>query len=130
VASQHQQLPARGIELGDVLDFTAVVAAVGLLVLVYGDRSGTPRVLLALAFTFFVPGRAIVSNWPQLARWSEAATAMVLSLTVLALAATVTLWAHAWRPLDLLSIEAWISLAGLGAGIARRHEGRPRAPAR
>lgn len=84
-------------------------------------RPGAPRILLALAFVFFVPGRAIVSNSPQLAPWSEAAMAIVLSLAVLALAATITLWAHQWHPLGLFEVEAAVSIAGLIVGTARRH---------
>jgi uncharacterized membrane protein len=130
VTSQPDGRPRHGIQLGDVLDVTAVVTVVGLLALIYAGRASVPRVLLAVAFTFFVPGRAIVSNWPQLARWSEATAAMVFSLASLVLLATAGLWIHLWRPMDILLIEAWISLAGLGVGIMRRHERRLRAPAR
>ncbi len=112
-------------QLGDMLDLLAVLIAVGLIALTYADRSGLPRILLALGFAFFVPGRAIVTNWPQLARWSEAAMSMVLSIVVLTLLATTTLWAHAWHPLGLFLVEAWLSLAGLGLGMSRRHRRRP-----
>lgn len=109
------------IQFGDLLDLSAALVAIGLLALVYGDRSGVPRILLALSFAFFVPGRAILTNWPRMAQWSEAAMAPVLSLASLALIAAATLWAHLWHPAILLSIEAWISIAGLGLGVARRH---------
>ncbi len=59
-------------------------------------RYGPPRVLLALAFAFFVSGRAIVSNWSRMGRWSEPAMSLVLSLAVLVLLTTVMLWIHAW----------------------------------
>jgi hypothetical protein len=107
--------------MGDVLDLTAVLTVIGLLILIYAGRQGVPRILLALVFTFYVPGRAIVSSWPRLGRWSEAAAAMVFSLAALILLATLSLWAHMWRPMPILAIEAWLSLAGLGAGIVRRH---------
>jgi hypothetical protein len=45
---------------------------------------------------------------------------MVLSLTMLTLLATITLWAHVWRPVDLFQAEAWLSMAGLAIGVARR----------
>jgi len=113
--------PLRGTQLADALDLLSGLMAVCLLGLVYAGLSGIPRTLLALAFTFFVPGRAIVTNWPRMARSSVPGMSMVLSLGVLTLLATITLWAHAWHPLTLFQIEAWLSLFGLGVGIARRH---------
>lgn len=108
-------------KLGDLLDLLGVLIGVGLLLLLLGGRSGAPRVLLALAFVGYVPGRAVVSNWPMLARWSEVAMSMIYSVAILGLAATVTLWAHFWHPLRLFQVEAVLSLAGLALGTARRH---------
>jgi uncharacterized membrane protein len=102
------------------LDLFAALIAGGLVVLVVSGSAGLLRVLLTLAFTFFVPGRAIVSNWPAVARWSAAAITIVLSLAVLSLLATVTLWAHLWHPTQLFEAEAALSLAGLGIGMVRR----------
>jgi uncharacterized membrane protein HdeD (DUF308 family) len=121
------------LRLSDVLDLLAALVALGLLTLIFADRAGVPRILLTLGFAFFVPGRAIVTNWPRVAAWSEAATAMVLSLGVLILLATITLWAHLWHPAGLLQVEALLSLALLGFGSARRHgrwPGLARGPAR
>ena len=115
----------RAWQVGNLLDLLAGLIALGLLVLTYAGWSGPPRILLALAFTFFVPGRAIVSNWDQTARWSEAAISMVFSLALLALVATITLWTHIWHPLGLFQIEAWLSLVALGIGIVRRTRRRP-----
>lgn len=112
------------LRLGDVLDLVAGMVALGLITLIFADRSGLPRTLLAFAFAFFVPGRAIVSNWPRMAAWSEAAMPMVLSLGVLALVATATLWAHVWHPVGLFEVEAMLSLVGLVVGIVRRHRSR------
>lgn len=105
----------------DLLDLLAAIVAVGLLILAVTGRQGMPRILLSLAFLFFVPGRAIVSNWPRLAQWSQAAMSMVISLTVLALLATVTLWAHEWHPLGLLEAEGLACIGGLVLGTLRRH---------
>ncbi len=105
----------------EALDLLAAAGAVGLLALVYTDGPTILRALFALAFTFFVPGRAIVTNWPRMARWSGVAMPIVISISVLTLVATTALWAHLWRPLDLFQAEAWLSLAGLSLGIARRH---------
>jgi hypothetical protein len=76
-------------------------------------------VLLTLVFAFFVPGRAIVSNWPRLAGWSDVGMSVVLSLATLTFLATVSLWARIWHPLALFDIEAVLSLIGLGIAIAR-----------
>ena len=102
------------------LDVLAVVVAVALLVLVAANASGPLRILLVLAFTFFVPGRAIITNFPRMARWSDLGTSIVVSLGVLAFLATVTLWARFWHPLGLFQVEAVLSLAGLAVGIVRR----------
>lgn len=117
-------------QVGDLLDLLAGLIALGLIALAYEGWSGPPRILLALAFTFFVPGRAIVSNWHQTARWSEVAISMVFSLALLALVATITLWTHSWHPLGLFQIEAWLSLAALSIGIVRRARRRPDIDAR
>jgi hypothetical protein len=119
---QSERSTSQGVQLGDAIDLCAAVAAAGLLAVIYTDRLGLPRLLLALGFTFFVPGRAIVSNWPRVSAWSEAAIAMVISVAALTLLAMVTLWAHLWHPLPLLSVEAWLSLAGLAVAVARRHD--------
>lgn len=102
-------------DLHDVLDLIAAVVTVGLVAVVATGRAGLPRIVLALGFAFFVPGRAIVTNWPRLARWSEVAITMVLSLAVLTLVAMVSLWAHLWSPVTLFYSEAGLCLAGLAA---------------
>jgi len=112
-------------QLSDALDLLAALIAMGLLALTLAGRSGLPRLLLALAFLSYVPGRAIVSNWPLFARWAEAAVSMIFSLVVLGLLATATLWAHFWHPNGLFQAEAALSLAGLALGAARRHAHRP-----
>ncbi len=104
----------------EVLDVLAAVAAVALLAVVQVGASGPLRILLVLAFTFFVPGRAIITNYPRMARWSDLGASMVVSLGVLAFLATVTLWAHFWHPLGLFQVEAVLSLAALAVGIVRR----------
>lgn len=102
------------------LDLLACAVSV-LLVLVVSANSASPaRLLLATAFTFFVPGRAIVTNWPRMGRWSAVGSSVVFSLGVLTLLATLMLWAHYWHPLGLFIAEAVASLAGLIRGIVRR----------
>jgi hypothetical protein len=98
--------------------------AVALIVLVARGWTGPPRLLLALGFAFFVPGRAIVTNWRQTADWSEVAMPMLFSVALLTLVAMVALWAHYWHPLGLFQVEAGLSLAALGIGMVRRHRRR------
>lgn len=105
---------------GDLLDLLAVLIAGGLVALTVAGHSSTPRILLTLAFTFYVPGRATVANWPWLARWSEAGMAVVLSVALLSLVAALALWAHAWHPVGLAQIEAAICIAALVAATVRR----------
>jgi hypothetical protein len=103
------------------LDLAACAIAAALILLVAVDFAAPVRLLLAVAFTFFVPGRAIVSNWLRVARWSGVGMSIVFSLGALTLLATVALWAGWWHPLALFLIEAIVSLAGLANGIVRRH---------
>lgn len=104
----------------DALDLLAGLVAAVLLVLALADRAGALRLALTVAFAFFVPGRALVSNWPRLADWSAIGMPIALSLGLLTLLATVSLWARAWHPLALFEVEAAASLAGLGVAAARR----------
>lgn len=105
----------------DGLDAVAGLLAIALVVLVDGQWSGPVRLLLTVGFACYVPGRAIVSNWPRMARWSGVAMPMVFSLAVLTLLAMIMLWAGTWHPLSLFEAEAWLSVAGLAVGVVRRH---------
>jgi hypothetical protein len=104
----------------EILDLVACGVAVGLLLLVTVDFSAPLRLLLAAAFTFFVPGRAIVSNWPRVAHWSSVGMSVVFSLGALTLLATFALWTGFWHPLTLFAAEASISVAGISLAIVRR----------
>jgi peptidoglycan/LPS O-acetylase OafA/YrhL len=115
--------PAPG--LSNMLDMSAALITAGLLAVTYLGESGLLRIMLALGFVFFVPGRAIVTNWPRMANWSAVAMPVVLSLALLTLATTVTLWAHTWRPIELFQVEAWPSAAGLCLALARRNRNPP-----
>jgi uncharacterized membrane protein len=120
VASRNAKIRQSAARQADMLDVTAIVLSVLLIALVFVGWSGPLRILLAVAFAFFVPGRAIVGNWSRMGQWSEAAMSMVLSLAVLVLLTTVMLWIHAWHPLGLFQAVAALSLVGLIIGIARR----------
>jgi uncharacterized membrane protein len=104
-----------------VLDVVAAGIAIMLLIFVLAGRTGEPRLLLTVLFTFFVPGRAVVSNWPRMAGWADMAMCIAISLGTLVLLALVTLWLRAWHPESLFVAEALLSLVGLGTGFFRRH---------
>jgi hypothetical protein len=114
--------PSRRAEL---LDCLAGLVAIGLDVLVLVGGIQPLRLLFALAFTFFVPGRAIVTNWPRVERWSAVGMPIVFSLGSLTLMATVSLWLGLWHPMALFALVSAASLAGLGVGITRRRRACP-----
>jgi hypothetical protein len=82
------------------------------------------RAVAVVCFAGFVPGRAIVSNWQYVQERSTTALSVLLSLAVLTLAATVTLWCKLWRPLGLLEVECALSAVVLVAAILRRRRTR------
>lgn len=102
------------------LDLAACAIAVALILVVSANIVSPLRVLLALLFTFFVPGRAIITNWPRMARWSGFGMSLVFSLGSLTLISTIALWAGFWHPMAVFVIAALASLAGLITGIVRR----------
>jgi peptidoglycan/LPS O-acetylase OafA/YrhL len=104
----------------ELLDLLAVVIGGALIVFVVLDGPTLPRILLTLGFTFFVPGRAIMTHWPRLARWSQVGMSIVFSLSALTLIAMTALWAHYWHPVGIFEAEAVLSLAALVAGLVRR----------
>ncbi len=111
---------ARAWQRAEILDLLAGVIAALLLVVTLAGLTGPARLLLTMAFTFFVPGRAIVTNWSRMAGWSDIAMSIALSLGALTLLASVSLWARMWHPLGLFQSEAVASLAGLAVAFARR----------
>ncbi len=122
MSAKRSELDPANSRLGDVLDLLAALVAVGLLILVASQQQNAARLILVLAFTGYVPGRAVVSNWPELARWSEAAMPMVFSIVILGLLATTFLWSGYWHPIGLFQVEALLSLLGLCLGYIRRHD--------
>ncbi len=111
---------ASAFQRAEVLDLLAVAVALVLLVLALTGLAGGGRTLFAFAFAFFVPGRAIVSNWRWLADWADIGMSVALSIATLTVTALVALWLRFWHPLGLFQLEAALSLLGLGAAIARR----------
>lgn len=104
------------------LDQLACGIALALILLVAVDFLPAARLVLALLFTFFVPGRAIVTNWPRVDRWAGIAMSVTFSLGLLTLLATISLWLHFWHPVGLFVVEAVLSLAGLANGLVSRRQ--------
>jgi hypothetical protein len=96
-----------------------VTATVAVAVLTKNESA--VRAVAALFFTLFVPGRAVVSNWPGIATRAPIALSVFFSLVLLTFFATVTLWLRIWHPLGLLEVESVISIVALLIGIFRRH---------
>ena len=109
----------------EVVDLISLAATVALLALVAFDVTAWPRELLALAFLTFVPGWAIVTNWPSAAKVSRVALSVLLSVAISAGLATVTLWVHVWHPLALFYATALISLAAITFALVRRRTHAP-----
>jgi hypothetical protein len=78
------------------------------------------RTVVVVVFTAYIPGRAIISNWPSMAARSHLAMSVLFSLTILTLAATVTLWLNAWHPLGLLEVECGVTTTALFIALLRR----------
>lgn len=102
-----------------VLDVASLAVVVALAVAVGLGVDGPGRVLLALLFTLYVPGRAVVANWPEMRARSEIALPVVFSLALLTLTSTVALWLHAWQPMALFGLAAAGSAAGLLLAVGR-----------
>ena len=82
--------------------------------------TGLGRVLLALGFVTYVPGRAILTNWSAARERSDVALPIVLSIALLTVPAVIALWVHAWEPLLLFYVVAIASIGALGAALFRR----------
>lgn len=104
----------------EVLDIAAAGIALVLLLLVLFNVTGPPRLLLTVVFTFFVPGRAVVSNWPRMEAWADMAMCIAISLGLLVTIALIALWLRAWHPESLFAAEALVCIGWLGIGTVRR----------
>jgi uncharacterized membrane protein len=102
----------------------AVVTGVLLSLTVVG-WVGLARVLLTLAFAVYVPGWAVVANCTPKMRASRTALPVLVSVTLLTVMATVTLWLHVWHPLQLFDVEAGASIALISVAAIRRERPRP-----
>ena len=111
-----------------LIDMGCVAVTVAIAVAVAAGEGGAFRAVVGLVFALYVPGRSIVSNWPTMAARSNVAASVLISLSILTLLATLTLWAGYWHPLGLLEIECVaVGLALFTALLRRRRADQARA---
>jgi uncharacterized membrane protein len=97
-----------------------VAVTVAIAVAVAAGEGGAFRAVVGVVFALYVPGRSIVSNWPTMAARSNVAASVLMSLSILTLLATLTLWAGYWHPLGLLEIECVAVVVALFTALLRR----------
>ena len=102
------------------LDGGSLVITLVLAVMVAFGVTGILRVFLALGFAAYVPGRAVVANWPSARARSEIALPVVLSISMTTLASVLGLWLHAWQPLTQFAVEATASVLALTVALLPR----------
>lgn len=122
VAGPPRELTPR---VHDALDVASLFAGVALFTVLVAGGTSVLRAVTGVAFTVFVPGWAVLSNVAILRR-THAGLAVVLSLALLALVATVTLWARAWHPLGVAEVECAAASGVLVLSLVRRGRRRRR----
>lgn len=112
-------------DLYDVLDAASLCVAAALLTLLLLGSVSVVRDVVTVAFTAFVPGWAVLSNWSILSR-RYLPLGVALSLALLALVATVTLWLHVWHPVDTAEAECCAAIPALSVSLMRRDRAKSR----
>jgi uncharacterized membrane protein len=110
----------------DLIDIACVAVSVAVAVAVAVNERSAFRAVVAVAFSLFIPGRAVVSNWPTLAVRPHVALSIVFSLSILTFVSTVTLWLNYWRPLGLLEVESGVVVVALFVALGRRRRDEQR----
>jgi uncharacterized membrane protein len=103
-----------------IADGAALGITVVLVVLILVGSTGALRQLFALAFVCYVPGRAVVANWPPADVRAQVALSVVLSISIVSLISVVGLWIHAWRPMEEFAAEASASVVAITIAMVRR----------
>jgi uncharacterized membrane protein len=110
-------------------DLALLAVTALLVVLIWQDVDGLPRVLATLAFVCLVPGGALVSVLPFREPNEVLALTLVLSLAVMAAATLVMVWLGAWHPLrltaGLAAASAVVLLLDLAGRLASSRRGDP-----
>jgi hypothetical protein len=110
-----------GLATSDLLDVACIALTALAAVALATNEHSFARSVAALIFVIFVPGRAIVSNWPEIAVQSVTAVSILFSLALNTLVATVAVWAHVWHPAGMIEVECALAIAALIVAILRRH---------
>ena len=114
-----------------IADGAALTITFALVVMIVVGASGVVRVVFALAFVCYVPGRALVANWSSAEARSQLALPVVLSVSIVTLVSVIGLWVHAWSPLAQFGVEAAASVVVLAVAMLRRaRSGRPQSTTR
>ena len=87
-----------GLAASDLLDVGCIALTALAAVALATNEHNFARSVAAFIFVLFIPGRAIVSNWPEMPGRSVVAVSILFSLALNTLIATVALWAHVWHP--------------------------------
>jgi O-antigen/teichoic acid export membrane protein len=117
-----QQPPQTRSTANDLIDVACVAVTVAVAVAVATDERNAFRAVVAVAFALYVPGRAVVSNWRSLEERAHVALSVLLSLSILTLLATLTLWAGYWHPTELLEGECVAVGVALFTALLRRRQ--------
>ena len=118
----YPRVAAKRRSARDSLVVDAACAIVAAVLLIYSALGwvGLARVLLTFAFVIYVPGWAVVANCAPMLRASRTALPVLVSVTLLTTAATLTLWLHVWYPLQLFDVEAGLSIVLICVAGVRR----------
>jgi hypothetical protein len=116
------------LALFDLIDLACIaIAAIAVVSVATNDHSAV-RAVAVFIFALFIPGQAVVTNWPAIAARSPVAVSVLFSLALLILFATAALWGHLWHPLGLFEVEAVVAIGALIAGILRRWRAPDKTP--
>jgi uncharacterized membrane protein len=118
--------PTRALDAW-VADTLALGIVVSVTVAVAADADGIGRTLLTLAFSAFVPGRAIVAHWPAAQERGPWALSVVLSIATITLLSTLAVWLHLWDPITEFAVLAVGSVVAILAAMRQRMPGPGRA---
>jgi hypothetical protein len=104
----------------DLLDIACIALTALAGVALATNTHNAARSVAAFVFVIYIPGRAIVSNWPEIAVKSVTAVSILFSLSLNTLIATIALWIHFWHPAAMLEVECVLVILALVVAILRR----------
>lgn len=111
---------SRTRQMDSVLDAFALVISVALLGFAMLRVDSPVRVVMTSAFTLFAPGWAVVTHWIALRKRARFGASIVLSISFVTIGAILSVWLHAWHPVEIMELEALIVIMSVIWGNARR----------